>query len=117
MTQAGGGGQVVLVVGASSGIGRATAHQYAARGAHLVLASRSRDALEDAAQECLDRGAASAGVEVVDIADGPAVTAAVGRVVAEHGRIDVCVQSAALRGSPVEPCPRRHGELEHVRQG
>jgi NAD(P)-dependent dehydrogenase (short-subunit alcohol dehydrogenase family) len=91
-----GGGQVVLVVGASSGIGRATAHEYASRGAHLVLASRSREALEEAAQECLDRGAASATVEVVDVADGPAVTAAVERVVAEHGRVDVCVQSAAL---------------------
>lgn len=88
--------QVVLVVGASSGIGRATAHAYAARGAHLVLASRSRAALDDAARECLDRGAASAQVEVVDVADGPAVEAAVARVVAEHGRVDVCVHSAAL---------------------
>ncbi len=96
MTEDGDGPQVVLVVGASSGIGRATAHRYAARGAHLVLASRSRDALERAAQECLDRGAASATVEVVDIADGPAVEEAVQRVLAEHGRIDVCVQSAAL---------------------
>ena len=90
------GGQVVLVVGASSGIGRATAHEYSARGAHLVLAARSRDALEDAAQECLDRGAASATVEVVDVADGTAVASAVDRVLAEHGRIDVCVHSAAL---------------------
>ncbi len=90
------GDQVVLVVGASSGIGRATAHAYAARGAHLVLASRSRDALEEAARECLDRGAASATVEVLDVGDGPAVTAAVDRVVAEHGRVDVCVHSAAL---------------------
>lgn len=96
MTYANGGAQVVLVVGASSGIGRATAHGYAARGAHLVLASRSPEALADAAQECLDRGAASATVEVVDVADGPAVTAVVERVVAQHGRIDVCVQSAAL---------------------
>jgi NAD(P)-dependent dehydrogenase (short-subunit alcohol dehydrogenase family) len=96
VTAAGAGGPVVLVTGASSGIGRATAHQYAARGAHLVLASRSREALEQAAQECLDRGAASAAVEVLDIGDGPAVEAAVQRVLAEHGRVDVCVQSAAL---------------------
>lgn len=96
MTDAFDGAQVVLVVGTSSGIGRATAHGYAALGAHLVLASRSRAALDDTARECLDRGAASATVEVLDVADGPAVTAAVERVVAEHGRIDVCVQSAAL---------------------
>ena len=102
---AAGGDQVVLVVGASSGIGRATAHAYAARGAHLVLASRSRDALEEAARECLDRGAASATVEVLDVGDGPAVTSAVDRVVAEHGRVDVCVHSAALIA---------FGEFHHV---
>lgn len=88
--------QVVLVTGASSGIGRATAHEYARRGARLVLVSRSREALEDAATECRGLGAASVDVEPVDVADGPAVTAVVDRVLDTHGRIDVCVHAAAL---------------------
>ncbi|GAA5208070.1 hypothetical protein GCM10025774_15680 [Microbacterium kyungheense] len=48
---------VVVITGASSGIGRATARLYTGRGASLVLASRSRDALETVAEECRRRGA------------------------------------------------------------
>ncbi|HEY0509796.1 MAG TPA: SDR family NAD(P)-dependent oxidoreductase, partial [Blastococcus sp.] len=49
--------QTVLITGASSGIGRATAVKLAARGARLVLVSRGRESLEEAAAEARAAGA------------------------------------------------------------
>ena len=88
--------EVVLVTGASSGIGRATARQAAAEGDHVVLVARGAGPLEDAAAECRAAGAASARVLPLDIGDAVAVQAAVDQVLAEHGRIDVVVNSAGV---------------------
>ena len=88
--------QVVIVVGASSGIGRATAMEFAARGAKLTLTSRGLSALSSTASECLDAGASSADVEVADVGDAEAVTAAVAVTVARHGRVDVVVHAATV---------------------
>ncbi|MER8955911.1 SDR family NAD(P)-dependent oxidoreductase [Mesorhizobium sp. M0833] len=49
-------GAVVVVAGASSGIGRATALGLARKGARLVLVSRNADALDKVAKECADLG-------------------------------------------------------------
>ncbi|UZJ26357.1 SDR family NAD(P)-dependent oxidoreductase [Rhodococcus antarcticus] len=86
---------VVLVTGASSGIGRATAELYAGRGARLVLCSRSADALERVRARCADLGA-EVEVVVTDVADAAQVQSAVDRAVARFGRLDVCVSAAAV---------------------
>lgn len=88
--------RVVLVVGASSGIGRATAQRLAARGDHLVLAARAEDPLEDAVEECLRRGAASARAATLDVRDRETVQQAVEQLLAEHGRLDALVHAAAV---------------------
>lgn len=88
--------QVVVVTGASSGIGRATAHRLAARGDNLVLMARSLEPLHDTADECLAIGASSAEVVTVDVTDGVAVQNAFEQVRLQHGRVDAVVQSAGV---------------------
>jgi NAD(P)-dependent dehydrogenase (short-subunit alcohol dehydrogenase family) len=87
---------VVLITGASSGIGRALAHRLAERGDQLVLVSRGKRALEDAAAECRRRGRGFPTVHAVDVRDAAAVDALLEAVLAEHGRIDAVVHSAAV---------------------
>lgn len=88
--------RVVLVTGASSGIGRATAHQLARRGDRVALLSRSAEVLEEVGRECVARGAADTLVVPADVSDGAAVDAAVEAVVAAWGRVDGVVHSAAV---------------------
>lgn len=88
--------RVVVVTGASSGIGLATALQAAEHGDHVVLLARGPEALADAVRQCEERGAASVLAVPTDVADDAQVQAAVTGVLAEHGRIDVVVHSAGL---------------------
>lgn len=88
--------RVVLVTGASSGIGLATALQSSARGDVVVLAARGLGPLEDAARQCREAGAHTAMVVQVDVQDDKAVRAVVDEIVLEHGRIDAVVHSAGV---------------------
>lgn len=85
-----------LVTGASSGIGRATAVQLGERGANVVLLARGREALEDAAREVKEAGAASVTVCPADVLDDDALRAVVESTVAGHGRLDVVVHAAQV---------------------
>lgn len=86
----------MLVTGASSGIGRATAYQLSRKGDSVILLSRSETALTVAASECLAAGAASADVVVSDVGDDDALCRAVTAVVERHGRLDVVVHAAGV---------------------
>lgn len=90
-----GGAPVIIVTGASSGIGRATAHRLAERGTRLVLAARSAIALEFTAAECRGRGAEVL-VVPTDVSDEDAVDALVQSAVDAYGRLDGCVNAAAV---------------------
>jgi NADP-dependent 3-hydroxy acid dehydrogenase YdfG len=87
--------QVVVITGASSGIGRAVALEFAARRGRLVLAARDERALESVAGECRTRGA-DAVVVPTDVTDESAVFALRDAAVARHGRIDIWVNDAAV---------------------
>jgi NAD(P)-dependent dehydrogenase (short-subunit alcohol dehydrogenase family) len=88
--------RVVLVTGASSGIGRATAVHAARDGDHVVLLARGPRALAEAARECEEAGAASATAVAADVADDDAVRRCVEQVVERHGRLDVVVNCAGV---------------------
>jgi len=86
-------GQVAVVTGGGSGIGRCIAHELASLGAQVVLVGRNREKLERTAGEIRDDGG-QANFEVCDIRDEAAVRAAIAAVVAAHGRIDALVNNA-----------------------
>ncbi len=87
-------GKVVLITGASEGIGAATARLLAARGAKVAVAARSIDKLNEIAAELGDSFAVQ-----VDMTQPASITAMVEAVVENYGRIDVLVNNAgrALR--------------------
>jgi NAD(P)-dependent dehydrogenase (short-subunit alcohol dehydrogenase family) len=87
---------VLLVTGASSGIGRATCLEAAGQGWHLVLAARGRDSLEEVADACRAAGAASCLVVPTDVGDDAAVERLVAAALDEHGRLDGVVNSAGV---------------------
>jgi NAD(P)-dependent dehydrogenase (short-subunit alcohol dehydrogenase family) len=88
-------GAVVVVTGASSGIGRATGLVFAEQGAQVVLAARRGDALEELARQCQAAGSRALAVPT-DVTDEAAVTELAHRTVERFGRIDIWVNNAGV---------------------
>jgi NAD(P)-dependent dehydrogenase (short-subunit alcohol dehydrogenase family) len=87
--------EVVVVTGASAGVGRATVRAFAAEGASVGLIARGRDGLE-AARRDVEAAGGRALVLPLDVADAQAVEDAAGRVEAELGPIDIWVNNAMV---------------------
>jgi short-subunit dehydrogenase len=85
--------QTVVLTGASAGVGRATAREFAKRGDRIALVARNEEALNAAAEE-VRRDGGTALVIPTDIADPQQVEAAAARAEAELGPIDVWVNDA-----------------------
>lgn len=86
-------GQVIVVTGGGSGIGRCTAHELASLGAQVVLVGRNTGKLQQVQAEIAAAGG-KAGIQAFDIRHEEAVRAAIAEVVAAHGRIDGLVNNA-----------------------
>lgn len=86
-------GRVVVITGASSGIGEATAHAAARVGAHVVLVARRAEELERVADEIGDEGG-SVTWHACDLTDADAIDALVERLLADHGTVDYLVNNA-----------------------
>jgi NAD(P)-dependent dehydrogenase (short-subunit alcohol dehydrogenase family) len=87
-------GQVALVTGGGSGIGRAVAQRVAAGGGTVVVLGRRQEALDQTAQLVTQAGGRASTV-TCDVRDAAAVSGAVETVVARHGRLDLLVNNAA----------------------
>jgi NAD(P)-dependent dehydrogenase (short-subunit alcohol dehydrogenase family) len=85
--------KIVLITGASSGIGAATARVTAREGAHVLLLARSQEKLDDLAQE-IRREGGQARVYPVDMTDAQAVAGVAGRITRDVGTPDIIVNNA-----------------------
>lgn len=83
---------IILITGATRGIGFAAARQLAERGAQVIVGSRDAERAEEAAKK-LGRGATSV---PIDITDPKSVGAAVETIAQRHGRLDVLVNNSAI---------------------
>ncbi|MFU8871998.1 SDR family oxidoreductase [Micromonospora sp. SL4-19] len=89
------GDATVVITGASSGIGAATAYALARRGADVVLAARTAEALHQVAERCRQLGGRAL-VVPTDVTDPEAVGRLAARAAAEFGRIDAWINNAAV---------------------
>ncbi|MGW0497518.1 SDR family oxidoreductase [Streptomyces sp. NPDC003007] len=87
--------QVVVVTGASSGIGRATANEFARHGARVVVAARGEEALATLVSQIEEAGGQALAVPT-DVAQWPQVQALAQAAVDRYGRIDTWVNAAAV---------------------
>jgi len=90
-------GKVALITGASSGIGRATAELFAARGAKVVLAARREHELATLTSEIGSRGGRASFV-VTDVAIARDVERMVAHAIDAFGRLDYAVNNAGIEG-------------------
>lgn len=95
-------GKVVLITGASRGIGAAAARLFASEGAAVVLAARSADALDRVVTDVRADGGVADAV-TLDLADPASIRAAVGRVDELHGRLDGAFNNGAALQRQVGP--------------
>lgn len=97
-------GKVVVITGASSGLGEATARYLAERGAMVVLGARRAERLRALADEIAGTGGKATAL-VTDVTDAAQVQALVDTAVAQCGRIDVILNNAGVM--PHSPLERR----------
>jgi NADP-dependent 3-hydroxy acid dehydrogenase YdfG len=99
--------QVVIVTGASAGIGKALALQLASQGANVVIAARRTERLEQVAMECRSLGGDVLAI-ATDVSDECQCKALVDKTVAAFGKLDMLISNAGLAIKIfIEPIIRR----------
>ena len=88
------GGKVVIVTGASRGIGRGIAEMFASRGAIVAAAARGDNA--QATVDAIGQAGGRAELMSVDVTDVTSIEAMVNQVLERHGRVDVLVNNAGI---------------------
>jgi NADP-dependent 3-hydroxy acid dehydrogenase YdfG len=110
-----GGAEVVVITGASAGVGRATAHRFARAGASVALIARGEAGLAAAAREVRELGGRALEISC-DVSDAAAVDAAADRVEREWGPIDIWVNNAmtAVLGEVLDTSPAEFARVTEV---
>jgi 3-oxoacyl-[acyl-carrier protein] reductase len=90
-------GSTVLVTGAASGMGRATAEVFAAEGAHVALTDIAADSVREVADDLVHRGF-SAEAWTLDVADAAAIETVVAAASARFGGLDIVINNAGVGG-------------------
>lgn len=91
-------GRIAIVTGAGTGIGQAIAAAFAAEGAHVVIAGRRKDKLDEAVAKITAAGGA-ASANTVDVTKEDSVAALFATTVERHGRVDILVNNAGASTS------------------
>lgn len=101
--------KVIVVTGASSGIGRAVCRQLASSGATIIGVARRQEQLEEMRSE-VETDGGKAFVYPTDLSDTDACTQLIHRVISDHGRVDVLVNNAgrSIRRSVLDSLDRIH---------
>ena len=86
-------GQVILVTGGGTGIGRCIAHELAHLGAHIVLSGRRTEPLETVTAEIAEAGG-SASWKAMNIREQETVHEVIGEIVKDHGSLDAVINNA-----------------------
>ncbi|MDA7977539.1 MAG: SDR family NAD(P)-dependent oxidoreductase [Pirellulales bacterium] len=87
--------KVVLVTGASSGLGKALAAEFAAQGAHVILTARGAEMLQATAREITAAGGSATPI-VADVTDDQSVARLFAQIIQQHDRLDVLVNNVGL---------------------
>lgn len=107
--------KVVLITGASAGIGKAAALAFASEGAILVLCARGEERLHETARECEEHGAKVI-TQVADVSKSEDIESLFKRIVADFGNLDVLINNAGEGQRSLEILPPDDVWQEHFDQ-
>ena len=102
-------GKIVFITGASSGLGREMAVQFAAKGAHLGLMARRTEMLEELSDELSEAGV-PVGIATADVADRSSLENAIRELSDEVGFPDILIANAGVDGS----CSARNIDVDRI---
>ena len=87
-------GKTIVITGGASGMGAATAREFGARGATIVLVDLNEDGARTVAEECIAAGAPNVSVHAGDVSSSAFCDAVIDAAIVEHGGVDVLVTAA-----------------------
>lgn len=106
-------GKVAFITGGATGIGRASALQFAAQGAHVVVVDFNVDAAQSTAAECSELGPKCIACSV-DVRQDEQIADAVDRTVSIFGHLDIALNSAGVGGREVRTAEYDPADWDHV---